>query len=644
MAKYTIQTPRGNKVTVEADTPEAATAGAQKWDLEDFATKEATRLGLDPSIALRQMQHESGSNPNAVSPKGARGPMQLMPDTAKGLGVDPNDPYQNITGGLTYYAKLKKQYNGDDRMALAAYNGGPGNVAKYGGIPPFKETQKYVNTILGPASSPAPPRQPGGMDRGTGVPVTMANLQRTMGVKPNATADAGKSFLSGLTGALGGMADQVQTAAVGVPLGMLQQAAGLASGKPVMPQPLGLNASIAARNAHVPQTTAGQWAKTAGEMVPNAIFPGSAAARLANVVLPTVGAEGAAQAVKAFGGGDQAQSLARTVGGVAGGLATGIRPGVRAARAQPQTLEQVDKGQRAAWDAVDASGYRFPQQDVQSAAGDIRNIVNEAGPDLYENSAKIANRVEDLAGRGDLTPAQANRLRSQIGEKLLKPGSDEASVGRQIQARIDALIDTGSEASPLLKDARAKYTQFMKMKDVSQRLEDAGINQAASGTGGNPNAVRQALKPLVKNKSAQRMRNATPDEMAALKSVVNGTPTQNAMRALSAFDPFHSRLGMLLQTVLSVKTAGLSAATIPAGMAATAADKAIGASNLQKVLDLISTGGKKTAQPLLSYSPQFPALAAALPGLSPLLAPQAALAAQASGAGTAKDPRKRPSR
>lgn len=109
----------------------------------------AARYGLDTELVLRVIEAESGGNPQAVSPKGAMGLMQLMPETARALGIsDPFDPAQNIEGGVRYLSHLLRRF-GDLRLALAAYNAGPGAVERYGGVPPFPETQRYLERILG---------------------------------------------------------------------------------------------------------------------------------------------------------------------------------------------------------------------------------------------------------------------------------------------------------------------------------------------------------------------------------------------------------------------------------------------------------------------------------------------------------------
>jgi hypothetical protein len=135
-------------------------------DYRALVAQQAAQIGLDPALVDRLVTQESKYDPTARSPKGALGIMQLMPDTAKALGVDPNDPVQNIKGGLTYLSSLLKRYGGDTRKAVAAYNAGPDAVDKHGGVPPFKETQDYVQRITGAAQDS--PR--GGELRADGTP------------------------------------------------------------------------------------------------------------------------------------------------------------------------------------------------------------------------------------------------------------------------------------------------------------------------------------------------------------------------------------------------------------------------------------------------------------------------------------------
>lgn len=112
-------------------------------------TKAAIRHGVDPELVRSVIRVESGFNPRAVSRKGARGLMQLMPRTASALGVrDVFNPRQNIDGGVRYLRRLIDRYRGNLPLALAAYNAGPRVVDWYGGIPPYRETQDYVRRIL----------------------------------------------------------------------------------------------------------------------------------------------------------------------------------------------------------------------------------------------------------------------------------------------------------------------------------------------------------------------------------------------------------------------------------------------------------------------------------------------------------------
>jgi soluble lytic murein transglycosylase-like protein len=119
-----------------------------KKSFDDIVDQAAAAFDLPAKLIKSIIQKESNFNPNAVSSAGASGLMQLMPATARGLGVkDIFDPAENIFAGTKYLRQMMDKYNNNIELALAAYNAGPGNVDKYGGIPPFKETQNYVKKV-----------------------------------------------------------------------------------------------------------------------------------------------------------------------------------------------------------------------------------------------------------------------------------------------------------------------------------------------------------------------------------------------------------------------------------------------------------------------------------------------------------------
>jgi soluble lytic murein transglycosylase-like protein len=142
------------RVLPEQATGSTVTAGAALAGVPyaDLFSRAASRYGVDASVLAAMASQESGFDSQAVSPAGAQGLMQFMPGTAKGLGVNALDPNSAIDGAARYLSSLTKQFGSTD-LALAAYNAGPGTVSRYGGIPPYSETQNYVRSVMSKAEA-----------------------------------------------------------------------------------------------------------------------------------------------------------------------------------------------------------------------------------------------------------------------------------------------------------------------------------------------------------------------------------------------------------------------------------------------------------------------------------------------------------
>ena len=145
-ANTKIQTPQNSDLRNWASK---ITGGNMSDEVYNLIVKSADKRGVDRKLALAVAATESKGVQGVTSGAGAVGVMQLMPETARYLGVDPNDTAQNIEGGVRLLKEQLEAFGGDIPKALAAYNAGPGAVQKYGGIPPYGETQNYVKIING---------------------------------------------------------------------------------------------------------------------------------------------------------------------------------------------------------------------------------------------------------------------------------------------------------------------------------------------------------------------------------------------------------------------------------------------------------------------------------------------------------------
>lgn len=137
----------GGQSPLAESTP--APAPVPPAQVDALVQQNAATWQVDPALIKAVIANESGFNANATSKVGAQGLMQLMPETAASLGVrDPYDPVQNVAGGTRYLRGLLDRFGGDKRLAVAAYNAGPGAVEKYGDVPPYRETRNYVQNVL----------------------------------------------------------------------------------------------------------------------------------------------------------------------------------------------------------------------------------------------------------------------------------------------------------------------------------------------------------------------------------------------------------------------------------------------------------------------------------------------------------------
>lgn len=162
---------RASRSMMQAISSSARRPALSIADVDPAVSRHASRLGLDPSLVHAVIRAESAYNPEAVSSKGAAGLMQLMPGTLRDYRVsDPYDPEQNIAAGSAYLKRLLDDFDDTLELALAAYNAGPEAVRRYGGVPPFPETRRYLERVLSAYRPGTPVRFDASLPPGSSAP------------------------------------------------------------------------------------------------------------------------------------------------------------------------------------------------------------------------------------------------------------------------------------------------------------------------------------------------------------------------------------------------------------------------------------------------------------------------------------------
>lgn len=609
----------------------------------------AQRYGVDPELAIRVARTESAGNQGAVSPKGAIGVMQLMPGTARDLGVNPHDEDQNIDGGVRY---LKTQLDtfGRPDLALAAYNAGPGAVRKYGGVPPYAETQSYVQKINGGsavqgfdgsdifgmggqgASRPAvaaaadfdgaeifapkaepQPADPRVIDRSRNGGVTVELLP------PEAkTPTIGEDAMAGFAQPFQQLGHTVMeeyranAAGKGVGLGFIPRLAGdtlnllsaplQAATKPAARQFAKINPLDAYERGALtigPNgiSVTGPRKMSADEeqaMLENTLNTALTAAMPWKMNLPA--ARAAAVNQTAIPGKNLTEQL------------RAVAPQMPVTPPKQAVATALKAEKDAAYGKVDRSGFTFAPSDIKTLADDLEAQVRaKGGPRAAKASPQadsMIGRIRALAGQqGGVTLSQLDRVRSDVWPLMMEAGGPDSVYGSIIRSGIDDLIS--KQQAPFIQEARAANTKWAKADEVSRRLKSAQLQAGRANSGENlGNAIRQKFSPMIDPMHSGQIQNLTPAEAAAIENIVVGDKTQNALRTWSnrLRNPMWTGAATTPAALMGFAgggpmggagAAGLTAAAMQGvGQGLRGAAEARTVKNVDKLLELIAGGAK----------------------------------------------------
>lgn len=363
---------------------------------------------------------------------------------------------------------------------------------------------------------------------------------------------------------------------------------------------------------HVPQTVAGQYARTIGEFAVNAAVPGGIIKRTASVVAPAVLSEAAGQATK----GSPYEGAARVAGAVAGGVGVGvgsalasgpktIRP-PKPAPVKTPNLEELTAAKNAAYQAVDQSGVRYKPEAFRELASTISTDLSKVkiNPMRHPKAASMLEDINGLAARGEApTLTELDQLRQVVNRDVVSSADDaERFMGRRIVDQIDQFVTAtgpkqvvggnGPEAAANLARARNLNMRVRKIEAVTQAVDKAKLRAGSTGSGGNvDNAIRQNLRGVY-----EKSKNLTPAEEAAFQKAIVGSKGQNALRQVGKFSPQGN--GLMAAGNLGAAAMAGPVGAIPgaAGMISKIVADSITKGRVDDIIRIMAQGGEQAAQ------------------------------------------------
>ena len=605
-------------------------------------------------------KRESNGNTTAVGPQTqwgrAQGSTQMLPATARSmaqkLGVPWRPELLTAEGpeAADYQQRLGQAYlqegiekTGSLEDGLRYYHGGPDKrlwgpktdayaqaVASQVGYQPNRApdlkslSDADLLAALGvapsaPSRPKAPPPMVGAADKPASMP-TQGQMQAFAGVKPTSQ---GLGFAKGVTDPL------VHTAelAKGVLDPRQNQQIGLSPGGIV--GNLALQKLLQAGGA-----VQGAITKRSEDVRPGKIgeFVGNTVATLPAMFLsggPLV--QGAAMG--AMGGkGERPTDVLQDMG-VGAATNWGANKVVNAAgsilakafQKAPQVMnfDQLSQAVDKAYEAARQAGVTYTDKSMTNFVNGLGLMMKSErlNPLRHPKAASMLDEIASLKGQPQ-TLESLDQLRQVIYRDVANANDQsEARLGKKMIEALDNYISSNPAADPFIKPARELFMRKAKIKAVSEAAESANLQNGARYFGGNEaNAIRQKLRPFIDPTAAKKIGNLTPDEQAALRTVVKGTPTQNAARVLSFFAP--NRAGGQLAGLMGLGTNGLSAAALPVGWAAQAMSTGITKQQLDNLIKLMAVGGDSALlKPIMT-----PASQAVLKGAKTIAAPTGLLA------------------